>query len=140
MPALDTRLTGGDKVFVEEDDRFFLSLGAAGREAEHPFPRDHLTAIEALAIMGGVNDARADPGGVLVLRDYPASAVRAAGPSQRQVVFTLDLTTADGLFAAREFPIHHGDLVMATESPVTNLRTVLGLIGSAFGVVNAVED
>ncbi len=140
MPALDTRLTGGDKVFVEEDDRFFLSLGAAGREAEHPFSRDHLTAIEALAIMGGVNDARADPGGVLVLRDYPASAVRAAGPSQRQVVFTLDLTTADGLFAAREFPIHHGDLVMATESPVTNLRTVLGVIGSAFGVVNAVED
>lgn len=139
-PALDTRLTGGDKIFIEEDARFFLSLGAAGREAEHPFPRDHLTAIEALAIMGGVNDARADPTGILVLRDYPASAVRANGPSQRQVVFTLDLTTADGLFAARKFPIHHGDLVMATESPVTNLRTVLGLIGSAFGVVNAVEN
>lgn len=137
-PGLDTRLTGGDKVFVEADDRYFLSLGAAGREAEHPFPRDSLTAIEALAIMGGVNDTRGDPKGILVLRDYPASAMRAGGPKQRQVVFTLDLTSADGLFAARKFPIHHGDLVMATENPVTNLRTVLGLVGSAFGLVRAV--
>ena len=90
-----------------------------------------LSLVLAISVLAGCTT---------VLRDYPASAVRSGGPSQRQVVFTLDLTTADGLFAARKFPIHHGDLAMATESPVTNLRTVLGLIGSAFGVVTAVEN
>jgi polysaccharide export outer membrane protein len=50
------------------------------------------------------------------------------------VVFTFDLTSADGLFAARQFQIQSGDTVLATESPVTNARTILGLFGSVFGV------
>ncbi|TNF60600.1 MAG: polysaccharide export protein [Rhodobacteraceae bacterium] len=138
-PALDTPLRGGDRIFVEEDRRSFLSLGAAGTEAIHPFPKETLTAIEALAIIGGVNDTRADPRGILVLRDYPQAAVGPSGPRLPQVVFTLDLTTADGLFAARHFAVQPGDLVMATESPVANLRTVFGLIGSAFGILQSVE-
>ena len=32
-PDLDTTLRGGDKVIVQADDRYFLSLGAAGSEA-----------------------------------------------------------------------------------------------------------
>jgi polysaccharide export outer membrane protein len=138
-PRLDTRLRGGDKVIVEEDRRYFLSLGAAGREAQHPFNRDHVSALDALAIIGGVNDARADPQGILILREYPSKAVRtdAAGPDQSRVVFTLDLTTSDGLFSARNFHIHSGDLVLATESPLNNTRTVLSVVGSIFGVVGA---
>ena len=52
------------------------------------------------------------------------------------MVFTIDLTTADGLFSAGQFRIQPGDLVYGTESPVTQARTIFGLIGSAFGVVN----
>ena len=138
-PGLDTRLHGGDKVIVEEDRRYFLSLGAAGREAQHPFNRDDISALDALAIIGGVNDQRADPQGILILREYPASAVSAGerGPRKTRVVFTLDLTTADGLFSARNFHIQPGDLVLATESPVTNTRTVLGLVGAGFGLIGA---
>ena len=138
-PTLDTRLQGGDKVIVEEDRRYFLSLGAAGREAQHPFNRDDVSALDALAIIGGVNDVRADPQGILILREYPASAVSAGqrGPRNTRVVFTLDLTTSDGLFSARNFHIQSGDLVLATESPLTNTRTILGLVGSVFGLVGA---
>lgn len=138
-PKLDTRLKGGDKVIVEEDRRYFLSLGAAGQEAQHAFNRDKLSALDALAIVGGVNDTRGNPEGILILREYPASAVTAGvnGPRQARVVFTLDLTTSDGLFSARNFQIHSGDLVLATESPVTNTRTVLGLFGSVFGLARA---
>ncbi len=138
-PALDTRLRGGDKVIVEEDRRYFLSLGAAGREAQHPFNRDDVSALDALAIIGGVNDNRADPKGILILREYPDSAVSAGirGPRKTRVVFTLDLTTSDGLFSARNFHIHSGDLVLATESPLTNTRTILGLVGQAFGIVTS---
>ena len=39
-PDLDTTMRGGDKVFVEPDKRYFLALGAAGREAIVPFARD----------------------------------------------------------------------------------------------------
>lgn len=138
-PSLDTRLRGGDKLIIESDSRYFLSLGAAGREAQHPFNRQTVSALDALAIVGGVNDTRANPEGILILREYPTSAVSAGvrGPRKTRVVFTLDLTTSDGLFSARNFNIQSGDLVLATESPLTNTRTILGLVGSVFGLVGA---
>ena len=135
-PDLDTTLQGGDKVIIRADDRYFLSLGAAGSEAVHPFPKDRFSALEALSIIGGVSDTRADPQGILVLRQYPGSALRqdGTGPNQERVVFTLDLTSADGLFSAGQFRIQSGDLVYATESPVLRAQTILSLIGSALGV------
>ena len=141
-PGLDTTLRPGDKVIVEPDERFFLSLGAAGSEAVHPFPRDEISALEAISIIGGVTDSRANPRGILVLREYPASAVRAdgTGPAQQRVVFTLDLTTADGLFSAGEFPIQAGDLVYATESRVTSAQTVFSILGSTVGLASRVGN
>ena len=131
-----------DAVIVEEDDRSFTALGASGVENLIYFPKDRLTAMEAMSLMGGVLDNRADPEGVLVLREYPYKSI-GHGPKMRQVVFTFDLTSADGLFAARNFEIFPGDTIYATESPVTNTRTILGLIGSTLGITaqaNAVAN
>ena len=99
-----------------------MSLGAAGAESQFDFNRDNVSALDALSIIGGVNDTRANPKGVLVLREYPASALKSGqrGPRQQRVVFTIDLTTSDGLFSARNFHINSGDLVLATESPVSS--------------------
>ena len=137
-PNLDTLLRSGDQVIVEEDDRYFLSVGAAGQEALHPFTKDVLSAMDSVSIIGGVEDRRGNPKGILILREYPASALAAGqrGPRLQQVVFTLDLTTADGLFAARNFRIMPKDLIYITESPVTSAQTVFGIVGSAFGLVN----
>ena len=138
-PKLDTTLVGGDRVIVEDDDRYFLSLGAAGSEAIHKFPKTDVTALDALSIIGGVSDTRADPQGILILREYNQSAVRAdvsAGPPQTRVVFTLDLTNADGLFSAAKFNLQSGDLVYATESPVTGAQTIFSIFGSALTIAN----
>jgi polysaccharide export outer membrane protein len=139
-PRLDTTLEGGDKIHVEADDRKFLSLGAAGSESVHYFTEDRLDALEAMAIIGGVADNRADPGGILVLRRYPDSAVTpgTAGPDQSRVVFTIDLTSADGLFSAGEFEILPGDLVYATESPVNSAQTIFSILGTSLGLASRV--
>ena len=136
-PGLDTTLVGGDRVIVAAEDRYFLSLGAAGSEALHRFPKDRVSALEALSIIGGIAEARADPQGILILRQYPAAAVGTpdrAGPPQTRVVFTIDLTSADGLFSAGRFAVMPGDLVYATESPVTAVNTILGLLGASLGI------
>ncbi len=136
-PNLDTTLQGGDRVLVEADERYFLSLGAVTRESLYPFPKDNVSALDALSIMGGVSALRANPQGILILRDYPASAVRPVadpkvpspeGPPRDRVVFTIDLTKADGLFSAGKFQIQSGDLVYVTESPLGTATTLLGLI------------
>lgn len=134
-------LRGGDKVIVEEDERYFVALGATGAETIVPFNREHITAIEALALLGGISDARANPQGVLILREYRAKQLRSdgSGPEKEQVVFTIDLTSADGLFAANKFQVNPRDLVVATESPVNSVRTIFGLIGAAVGVSRAVS-
>jgi len=135
-PRLDTTLVGSDKVFVEAEDRYFLSLGAAQSEAVHYFPKDRVSALDAMAIVGGVSDGRADPQGILILREYPDRALRndVAGPNRNRVVFVVGLTSADGLFSAARFDIQPGDLVYVTESPVTAANGILGLIGSALGI------
>jgi polysaccharide biosynthesis/export protein len=88
--------------------------------------------------MGGVSDARADPQGILVMREYPAAAVRqdGSGPGKTRMVFAIDLTSADGLFSAGRFQINSGDLVYATESPFTAAQTIFGLVDGGFAVVN----
>jgi len=140
--ALDTVLRGGDKVIVERDDRYFQALGASGKETLVYFEHDTVNALESMSLVGGLLDSRADPKGILILREYPASAVRSdgRGPSRTDMVFVIDLTSADGLFSARRFQIEPGDVVLVTESPVTKIKTVLGLIGGVFGIANQAQD
>ena len=132
-PTLDTVVQGGDRVLVEPEERYFLSLGATSSQSMHLFPKEKVTALDALAIMGGVDDQRANPQGVLSLRTYePSQIVPGAlptpeGPPQERIVFTIDLTTADGLFSAGQFQIQSGDLVYATESPLGTANNVLRL-------------
>lgn len=135
---MNTTLRGDDKVLVEEDKRYFTALGATGREELVHFDREHITALEALSMIGGLSDNRANLKSVLVLRDYPQKAVRdnGTGPTHQQVVFVFDLTSADGLFASRQFPINPQDTVLATETVVSSARTVFGLIGSIIGIVD----
>lgn len=140
-PGLNTLLRGQDKIFVEEDKRYFTALGASGSERLINFDRDRISALEAMSIMGGLLDGRANPKGVLILREYPASALRkdGKGPEMRQVVFTLDLTSADGLFAARNFSIQPKDTILVTESPVVAAATIIGLLNATLSSANTVD-
>jgi polysaccharide export outer membrane protein len=139
-PELDTIVQGGDRIVITDDDRYFLSLGAASKEALHPFPKSQVSALDAMSIVGGVAAARANPQAILILREYPGGAVRPAtgpdaipsaeGPPQDRVVFTLDLTKADGLFSAGKFLLQSGDLVYVTESPLGTANTIVGIFGN----------
>lgn len=134
--ALNVPVQGGDRLFVESDERYFLSLGAAGSRAQHYFPQDRVSALDAMSIIGGLEQDRADAKGILVLRAYDPGIVRAdgSGPRHARTIFTIDLTNADGLFSAGEFHIQPGDLIYVTESPLVSSRNVLSLVGSVFGL------
>ncbi len=134
--SLDAAMRGGDKLLVEEDDRYFTALGATGSEKLIYFEKDRITALEAMSIVGGLSDTRADPKGVLILRNYAASAVRpdGKGPPKTDVVFTFDLTQGDALFAARAFSVMPGDTVLVTESPLPAAQSVLVSLATLLGL------
>ncbi|MBE0413667.1 polysaccharide biosynthesis/export family protein [Yoonia sp.] len=137
-PRLDTTLRGGDRVIVQQDERYFLSLGATGTESLHYFPKDTISALDAMAIIGGLSDGRANPKGILVLREYAPGQVRndGSGPPRERVVFILDLTKADGLFSAGQFAVQPNDLVYATESPFGSALSVLNVASSVSSLSN----
>ena len=138
-PARNIVLRGGDQILATEDERYFTALGASGKQSMIYFEKEQITGLETLAMIGGLQGSRADPKGVLILRDYPQTALRqdGSGPEMPQVVFTFDLTTADGLFAARSFRVNPGDTVLVTEASLVSTRNVLGLVGSVLGIANS---
>lgn len=141
-PARDITVQAGDKLIVQKDDRSFFAFGATGRQQVVPFPKDQISAIEAVSMLGGLDPNRANPKGVMILRQYPASAVHAdgnGGPKNERVVFSMNLTTTDGLFSAQNFPIQAGDLVVGTESPFVTARTIMSLFNTSATTVNNIN-
>ncbi len=139
-PSLDIALRPGDQIVIEQDSRSFVALGATGAQNRVPFTSQTLSALEAIATVGGLNSNLADPTGVFVLRNEPeaiANAVLGRTDLQgaQRMVYVLDLTQPTGMFEARDFLIRDGDTVYVTEAPFVQWNKTLGAItGSAAGV------
>jgi len=142
-PEFDIALRGGDRILVEEDTRAFTSLGATGTQARVPFESQSISAVEAIATVGGLVSTSADPTGVFVFRNEPAEiANQVLGRSDligaQRLIYVLDLTQPNGLFMARDFVIRDQDTLYVTEAPFTQWnKTISALTGSLTAVSSA---
>ncbi|MEM9434416.1 MAG: polysaccharide biosynthesis/export family protein [Pseudomonadota bacterium] len=135
-PQFDIALRGGDRILVEEDERTFTVLGATGGQARVAFQTQELSAIEAIAQVGGLNSNLADPTGVFVFRDEDDTIANKVlmredleGP--QRLAYVLNLTEPTGMFDARDFIIRDSDTIYVTEAPfVTWNKTISALTGS----------
>ncbi len=132
-PKLDIALRPGDTITIEQDTRAFVALGATGTQSRVPFQTQTLSALEAIATVGGLNSNIADPTGVFVLRNEPeeiANAVlgRTDLQGDQRFVYVLDLTKPTGMFEARDFLIRDGDTLYVTEAPFTQWSKTIGSI------------
>jgi len=147
-PQLDIAMRGGDRIFVEQDQRRFTVMGATGTQALITFDQRELTAIEALAQVGGLDAARADPTGVFVFRDEPAEVARnVLGMPNIQgdtrIVYVLDLTAPNGMFMARDFQIRDGDSIYVTEASAVRwnrqIATLTGALSATGSAITAID-
>ncbi len=132
-PALDIALRNGDKIFVDRDSRAFTALGATGTQNRVTFTSQTLSAIEAIATVGGLSTSSADPTGVFVFRNEPAAIANAVlGRTDLQgdqrMVYVLDLTQPTGMFEARDFLVRDGDTVYVTEAPYVQWNKALSAV------------
>ena len=140
-PAADIALRAGDQIYVKEDSRTFTALGATGAQSRVPFESKAISAIEALATVGGLQTAAADPTGVFVFRNEPAEIAnqllaRTDLVGTQRVVYVLDLTQPNGMFMARDFAIRDGDTVYVTEAPFVQFNKA---IAAATGSLTAAD-
>ncbi|THD82466.1 polysaccharide export protein [Aliigemmobacter aestuarii] len=141
-PGLDIALRNGDRITVERDNRAFTALGATGTQNRVPFETQTLSAIEAIAQVGGLSAVTADPTGVFVFRNEPAEIANAVlGRNDligdQRMVYVLDLTQPTGMFEARDFVIRDGDTVYVTEAPYVQWQRTISAITGTTGAASS---
>jgi polysaccharide export outer membrane protein len=144
-PEFDIALRGGDRILVEEDTRSFTALGATGTQARVPFETQSLSAVEAIAQVGGLLSASADPTGVFVFRNEPAEiANQVLGRTDlvgaQRLVYVLDLTEPNGMFMARDFVIRDQDTLYVTEAPFTQWDKTISSLTGSLGTVSTLAS
>ncbi len=141
----DIALRPGDRILLKEDTRRFTALGATGGQSLVEFPAPEVSAIEAIAFMGGLNSNLADPTGVFIFRDESAEyANRVLGRddfvSPKRFAYVLNLTEPNGVFLGRDFQIRDGDTIYVTEAPYVawtkTLSVLTGTAGAASSLAN----
>lgn len=143
-PSLDIALRNRDRIYVQRDLRSFTVLGATGTQSRVPFNTQTVSAIEALAQVGGLNTGLADPTGVFVLRNEPAEIAdqvlgRTDLVGDQRMIYVLNLTAPDGLFEARDFLIRDGDTVFVTEAPFVQFQKALSIFTGTLASANQVS-
>lgn len=145
-PSLDIAMRPGDRILVRQDQRAFSVLGSTGTTNRMTFDTRQISAIDALAMVGGLDPLRADPTGVFIFRDeVPEVATEILGIGQFMTdvrfVYVLDLTAPTGMFNARDFKIRDGDTIFVTEAAASVWsRQIASLTGtlSAAGAVRRI--
>lgn len=139
-PSLDIAMRGGDRILVRQDQRAFSVLGATGAASRMTFDTRVISAIDAIAMVGGLDPLRADPTGVFIFRDEtPEIATEILGfgkfVTDVRFVYVLDLTAPTGMFNARDFKIRDGDTIFVTEAPAARwsrqIASLTGTLGAA---------
>ncbi len=144
-PEYDIALRGGDRILVQEDRRSFTALGATGSQSRIPFRTQTLSALEAIAQVGGLRSNVADPTGVFVIRDEPEHIARKVlgradvrGP--QRIAYVLDLTQPTGLFLARDFVIRDNDTVYVTEAPYVQWNKAISALTGSLTSADALQS
>jgi polysaccharide export outer membrane protein len=144
-PRYDIALRNGDRILVEADQRSFTALGATGTQSRVAFETRTLSALEAIAQVGGLQTNSADPTGVFVLRnetDEIAKQVMGRDDliGTQRLIYVLNLTEPNGLFLARDFLIRDGDTVYVTEAPFVQWTKTLNAITGTIGTADSLRD
>ena len=144
-PRMDIALRGGDRILVEGDTRSFTALGATGTQARMPFETQTLSAVEAIAQVGGLLSTSADPTGVFVLRnEAEVIAENVLGRDDLQgpqrMVYVLDLTEPNGLFLARDFIVRDDDLLYVTEAPLSQWNKTIAALTGSLGAITTLSS
>ncbi|MCA0271548.1 MAG: polysaccharide biosynthesis/export family protein [Proteobacteria bacterium] len=144
-PKMDIALRPGDVILVEKDQRSFTALGATGAQNRVPFETQELSAIEAIAQVGGLSTNFADPTGVFILRDENEGVARQvlgrpdlSGP--QRIAYVISLTQPDGLFNARDFMIRDDDTVYVTEAPYVQWQKTLAVLTGGITSADALSN
>lgn len=133
-PKQNLGLLPGDVVAALFQPWTYSVLGATGRNQEVPFEASGISLAQALSRTGGLNDSRANPGGVFVFRFEDPALVNADEKEASlsgsvPVVYQVDFNDPAAFFATQNFPMQDKDVLYVANMPAAELEKFLRMVG-----------
>ncbi|MFG6158400.1 polysaccharide export protein [Halomonas sp. 1390] len=116
-------LRDGDLLHVPSaENQNAVVLGQVRKPGAIPLGNERVTLTDALARAGGVNESRAEPSGIFVVRGNPPESAKMA------TVYQLDIRDATRLMLGTRFPLQPQDVVYVTSAPLARWNNVISLL------------
>tara|TARA_R110002020_G_scaffold2409_9_gene11154 strand:+ start:3792 stop:4946 length:1155 start_codon:yes stop_codon:yes gene_type:complete len=116
-------LRDGDLLHVPTmENQNVVVLGQVSRPGAIALGNERLTLTDALGRAGGVNENRAEPSGIFVVRGNPP------GSEKMATVYQLDIQDATRLLLGTRFPLEPQDVVYVTSAPLARWNSVISLL------------
>ena len=135
LAGRDIPIQKNDEIVVRPNSRMFTVLGAVMKSGNVEMPKHNMTLLEALGMVGGLSDQRANKTGVYVFR----MGDLLNDPTARARVFRLDLYQPVSIFIAQQFPIQARDVVYVTNAPLYEYDKILTSIYRTFSIVGVMR-
>lgn len=116
-------LRDGDILHVPTaENQNVVVLGQVNRPGAIALGNERITLTDALARAGGVNEFRAEPSGIFVVRGDPVGSEKLA------TVYQLDISDATRLMLGTRFPLQPQDVIYVTAAPLARWNNVISLL------------
>jgi polysaccharide export outer membrane protein len=126
--ADDLPLLPGDRIELVRQPRSYSVFGAAQKVSQVPFDVPSVSLAEALARVGGPNDAQADPRAVFLFRYDPAAIARGEQPT----IYRLDLMKPESYLIAQAFQMQDKDLIYVANSASNPVAKFVNILNQLF--------
>lgn len=146
-PRQNIVLQPGDVVTSLFQPLSFTVLGATGKNEELNFEAQGISLAQALARVGGVQDARADAQGVFIFRlespaalDLQGKTVATTPEGLVPVIYRVNLRDPATFFVAQSFPVKNKDLLYVSNAPAAEVQKFLNVIlSTVYPVANLIS-
>jgi polysaccharide export outer membrane protein len=136
-PKQNIVLQPGDVITSLFQPLSFTVLGAVAKNEELNFEAQGITLAQALARVGGLEDARADAQGVFIFRFESPSALDLQGKTPLMtpegkipVIYRVNLKDPATFFVAQSFPVQNKDVLYVSNAPAAELQKFLNILVS----------
>jgi polysaccharide export outer membrane protein len=127
----DVPVQRGDEIIVRPNMRVYTVLGAVQKSGNVEMTKASLSLLEALGMVGGLKDERANKTGVYVFRMGDLQT----NPTARARVFRLDLFQPVSIFVAQQFGVQARDVVYVTNAPLYEYDKILTSLYRTFSII-----
>jgi polysaccharide export outer membrane protein len=124
----DLPLLPGDRIELVRQPRSYSVFGAAQKVSQVSFEVPSVSLAEALARVGGPNDAQADPSAVFLFRYDPAAIARGEQP----VIYRLNLMKPESYLVAQAFQMQDKDLIYIANSASNPVSKFVNILNQLF--------